>query len=63
MGLIEAMEQAVTLIEWPDRVVDLAPKDAVSVSFETNETPDERIVTFAFDNPKWEPLFHSLGVD
>jgi tRNA threonylcarbamoyladenosine biosynthesis protein TsaE len=34
LGLTEAMETAICLIEWPDRLADLAPPDALSLSFE-----------------------------
>lgn len=34
LGLTEAMETAICLIEWPDRLADLAPANALSLSFE-----------------------------
>jgi tRNA threonylcarbamoyladenosine biosynthesis protein TsaE len=34
LGLAEAMENAICLIEWPDRLGDLAPPGALMLSFE-----------------------------
>ncbi len=33
LGLVEAFETNIVLVEWPDRLGDLAPKDAVIISF------------------------------
>lgn len=32
LGLADAMEQAIVLVEWPDRLGDLAPADALRIS-------------------------------
>lgn len=34
LGLAQAMEQAICLVEWPDRLGDLAPPGALTLSFE-----------------------------
>lgn len=33
LGLDQAFENAICLIEWPDRLGDMAPKDALTLSF------------------------------
>lgn len=34
LGLTDAMDTAICLVEWPDRLADLAPTNALSLSFE-----------------------------
>jgi len=38
LGLDEAFETAICLIEWPDRLGDAAPSNALSLAFEAGET-------------------------
>jgi tRNA threonylcarbamoyladenosine biosynthesis protein TsaE len=45
LGLTEAFESAICLIEWPDRLASLTPKDAVTLSFETTDIDDHRRIT------------------
>ena len=35
LGLDEAFETAICLVEWPDRLGELAPKTALALQFET----------------------------
>ena len=52
LGLIEAFDTAICLVEWPDRLGDLQPKDALSISLIT--TPeDTRILNADWRDPKW----------
>lgn len=37
LGLDDAFETAICLIEWPDRLGDVAPKSALTLSFEAQE--------------------------
>lgn len=53
LGLIDAFDDAICLIEWPDRLGDLAPKGALSMTFAHAEAPMERVVTFAWQDAKW----------
>lgn len=45
LGLTEAFETAICLIEWPDRLASLTPDDAVTLTFETSTNEDERTLT------------------
>lgn len=45
LGLAEAFETAICLIEWPDRLAGLTPETAVTLSFETTEIDDQRRTT------------------
>ena len=43
LGLEEAFETAICLIEWPDRLGDLAPADALTLTFEADGDNSRRI--------------------
>lgn len=43
LGLEEAFETAVCLVEWPDRLADLAPKGALTLSFAA-QPDDSRVI-------------------
>lgn len=45
LGLVEAFEAALCLVEWPDRLGDLAPADALHLHFAITEHGDARQVT------------------
>jgi tRNA threonylcarbamoyladenosine biosynthesis protein TsaE len=59
LGLEAAFGSALCLIEWPDRLEELAPADAVTLQFEmAPEDPDKRIVS-VLGNPN-SPLAAAL---
>lgn len=45
LGLDDAFETAICLIEWPDRLGDTAPKNAVHMMFETRDDGRQMTVT------------------
>ncbi len=47
LGLTDAFTQAICLIEWPDRLADLAPDDALTMTFTTLGDEDARHISFA----------------
>lgn len=47
LGLEEAFETAICLIEWPDRLGDLAPAGAVKLSFAQGTETDTRLLTIS----------------
>ena len=54
LGLDEAFDTAICLVEWPDRLGPSAPPDALSVTLEPDEALDEtRRITFNWTDPKW----------
>ena len=53
LGLEEAFESAICLVEWPDRLDDLTPKGALVMQFAMTETPGERIVALSSNDPRW----------
>ncbi|NNE52051.1 MAG: tRNA (adenosine(37)-N6)-threonylcarbamoyltransferase complex ATPase subunit type 1 TsaE [Sulfitobacter sp.] len=53
LGLTEAFDSAICLVEWPDRLGPLAPDDALELIFEEGETEDQRRITLNWTAPKW----------
>ncbi|GAB4259962.1 MAG: tRNA (adenosine(37)-N6)-threonylcarbamoyltransferase complex ATPase subunit type 1 TsaE [Pararhodobacter sp.] len=52
LGLHDAFETALCLIEWPDRLGDDAPKQALTLRFSPRD--EGREVAFLSDDPRWE---------
>lgn len=61
LGLEDAFDTALCLIEWPDRLGDLAPKDAVLLTLEATETPQMRRATLSATSPHGCALVESLN--
>lgn len=53
LGLLDAFETAICIIEWPDRLDDLAPADALIVRLSDPEKSDTRNITFEWQDPRW----------
>ncbi|WP_323767887.1 tRNA (adenosine(37)-N6)-threonylcarbamoyltransferase complex ATPase subunit type 1 TsaE [Antarctobacter sp.] len=56
LGLTEAFETAICLVEWPDRLQELAPKDALRLSFAAATEEDTRHVTLDWETPRWDAV-------
>lgn len=55
LGLVEAFETALCLVEWPDRLGDLVPPGALRLGFAPAAREDCRRVTMTSDDPLWGP--------
>ena len=54
LGLFDAFEQAICLVEWPDRLGDTAPPDALSLTLGASAVDDDhRTLEFTWSAPKW----------
>ncbi|WP_300071209.1 tRNA (adenosine(37)-N6)-threonylcarbamoyltransferase complex ATPase subunit type 1 TsaE [uncultured Ruegeria sp.] len=54
LGLIDAFDHAICLVEWPDKLGPLKPKTALTLSFQTDpESMDTRHLTVSWCDPKW----------
>ncbi|WP_281973376.1 tRNA (adenosine(37)-N6)-threonylcarbamoyltransferase complex ATPase subunit type 1 TsaE [Ruegeria faecimaris] len=54
LGLAEAMEQAICLIEWPEKLGLLTPGSALTMTFETDpDMLDMRHITLTWTDEKW----------
>ena len=58
LGLLAAMEEAICLIEWPDRLGALAPSSALRLEL-ASTAEDTRTVTF-LGPPVWAPRLEDL---
>ncbi|CAG0911585.1 unnamed protein product [Cyprideis torosa] len=61
LGLFEAFETAICLIEWPDRLGNDAPPDALHLHFSTpkdgKDSETHRLMIQSWSDPRWdEPL-------
>lgn len=54
LGLSDAMEDAICLIEWPDRLADLRPQDALDIMLTSTDVEDHRTLTATWSHPKWD---------
>lgn len=54
LGLAEAFETAICLIEWPDRLGDLRPSGALDLTFTQAEQPDARHMSCSWDGTTWD---------
>lgn len=53
LGLIDAFSSAICLVEWPDRLGDLAPENALHLEMTTLVDPDARSMAFMWSDPSW----------
>ncbi|WP_170755534.1 tRNA (adenosine(37)-N6)-threonylcarbamoyltransferase complex ATPase subunit type 1 TsaE [Ruegeria lacuscaerulensis] len=54
LGLTEAFETAICLVEWPDKLGSMQPENALTLSFETDpNTVEKRLVTLSWVNTEW----------
>ena len=55
LGLTEAFDSAICLVEWPDRLGELTPDDALTIQFDQGATEHSRKLAVDWTDPKWEP--------
>ena len=60
LGLTEAFEDAICLIEWPDRLGGMAPPDALTIRFEAAKDDAERRITLSWAVRKWDAMVKGL---
>ncbi|MBY6056445.1 tRNA (adenosine(37)-N6)-threonylcarbamoyltransferase complex ATPase subunit type 1 TsaE [Leisingera daeponensis] len=61
LGLTEAFESAICLVEWPDRLADLTPPHALHLTLALDlEHEDRRQLTLQWSDPKWQPLMERI---
>jgi tRNA threonylcarbamoyladenosine biosynthesis protein TsaE len=56
LGLEEAFSSAIVLVEWPDRLGALAPRDALRISLTPTEEAEARRVTLLASGARWRKL-------
>jgi len=60
LGLTDAFEDAICLVEWPDRLADLAPESALKMSFKLMEGEGQRRLTLSSTSQRWEPIIQAI---
>lgn len=60
LGLMDAFLDQICLVEWPDRLGDLTPKDALTLSFSTTPNEDERHVQTTASSGHWTEKLESI---
>ncbi|MCB1358004.1 MAG: tRNA (adenosine(37)-N6)-threonylcarbamoyltransferase complex ATPase subunit type 1 TsaE [Maritimibacter sp.] len=61
LGLTDAFDDAICLVEWPDRLGDLAPEGALVLTFAAGDAPETRVVTAGSDAPGWAARLEALS--
>lgn len=56
LGLTDAFESAICLVEWPDRLQDVTPTDALHLVFATSDAEETRDLTLTWQAPRWDML-------
>lgn len=54
LGLLEAFETAICLVEWPDRLAELTPDHALNLTFAQGEAEDARVLTAEWTADRWQ---------
>jgi tRNA threonylcarbamoyladenosine biosynthesis protein TsaE len=64
LGLADAMETAICLIEWPELLGPLTPPQALSITFKPDQTNENaRLITLASTADRWAALLGDLAHD
>ncbi len=64
LGLVEAFDQAICLIEWPQLLGSLTPHSALTLIFQTDSANENtRHISFYATDARWTPLLRKLASD
>jgi len=61
LGLSQAFEEAICLIEWPDRLDGLAPVQALILTLTSGEDQNHRQLDFCWSDPRWNDKLKGLA--
>lgn len=59
LGLEAAFETAICLVEWPDRLGEATPTEALNLTIEI-ANDDSRTAKLEWDAPKWAPIIQAI---
>ncbi len=54
LGLVDAFETDICLVEWPDRLGQLAPAHALTLAIRTSATDEARMINASWTDVKWD---------
>ncbi len=60
LGLIDAFEDAICLVEWPDQLAGYRPEYPLDIEFSAGALSDTRAVTFKGNLPNWTKVYPLL---
>ncbi len=60
LGLFDAFDTGLCLVEWPDRLGRFKPKNALELQFSTTPRAGERRLGISARDPKWDALGERL---
>jgi tRNA threonylcarbamoyladenosine biosynthesis protein TsaE len=64
LGLIDAFDTSICLIEWPDRLAELTPAHALNLRLALDaDHADTRHLTFSWSDKKWQLLMDRIAND
>lgn len=62
LGLIDAFETAICVVEWPDRLGTLAPRDALRLRFShDDDRPDTRHIALGWSDDGWTDRIEEIA--
>ncbi|WP_294227805.1 tRNA (adenosine(37)-N6)-threonylcarbamoyltransferase complex ATPase subunit type 1 TsaE [uncultured Shimia sp.] len=61
LGLTDAFEEAICLVEWPDRLAELAPENALHLQFEVSELAEQRRLTLSWASSSWSKKLKGIA--
>lgn len=61
LGLTDAFDDAICLVEWPDRLGDMAPASALHLSFDPGRQDDARRLTLRWTDSRWNDVTKGLA--
>ncbi|UWR22451.1 tRNA (adenosine(37)-N6)-threonylcarbamoyltransferase complex ATPase subunit type 1 TsaE [Sulfitobacter sp. S190] len=56
LGLVDAFDDAICLVEWPDRLAGLWPRQALELTLAGAGTPEGRHLQARWQDPKWQKI-------
>ena len=56
LGLQDAFDQAICLVEWPDQLAGMRPDNALTVHFLAGQDENSRLLTFSTNSDHWAKL-------
>lgn len=63
LGLLDAFDHAVTLIEWPDRLGIFQPASALHIALRQGQEDHSRIADLSWQDSKWDVRIKELTDD
>ena len=60
LGLYDALETAICLVEWPDRLGDMTPESALTLRFDMSSSGEARNLLAKWSNPRWDEVIRGM---